>query len=84
MRHRLLKWGFPERWPCICTPVAVDNNLKRGACTISVYAGASLDSGSACEGLSNEQLLHKARQLAATLLMVQEVFENVVSDTMPC
>jgi hypothetical protein len=81
MRHRLRKWKFPERWPCICTPVAFDNNLQRGACTISVYAGESLDSGS--EGLSNEQLLHRDRQLAATLLMVQEVYENVVSDTMP-
>jgi hypothetical protein len=44
-----------------------------------VYAGESQDSGSCCAGLSNKQLLHRACQLTATLFMVQEVYEQVVS-----
>jgi hypothetical protein len=75
---QLVQHLLGEPWPCICTPAAFDNHAQHGACTISVYAGQSLDSG--CAGLSNAQLLHRGRQLAATLLMVQEVFEAVVSE----
>jgi hypothetical protein len=77
---QLLQHLLGEPWPCICTPAAFDNHLQHGACTISVYAGQSLDNDSSCAGLTNAQLLYKGRQLAATLLMAQEVFESVVSE----
>jgi hypothetical protein len=74
---QLLPHLLEEPWACICAPAAFDNNAQHSACTISVYAGQSLDRG--CAGLSSAQRMHRARQLAATMLMVQEVFENVVS-----
>ncbi|KAF6264642.1 hypothetical protein COO60DRAFT_75082 [Scenedesmus sp. NREL 46B-D3] len=66
--------------PCMSWPAAVDIDMLRGACTISTYAGESLDSGSLKQrlaGLSMEELEPKARQLLATLLYVQVVYDSV-------
>jgi hypothetical protein len=76
----LLKRMLGEHWPCMSLIAASDADMARGGCTISVYAGDSLDTHNCCSGLCLELREQKAQQLAATMLMAQEVYEKVVSE----